>query len=138
MQDMPVIPAQWHSPERDAKWKLIKAFRATATAGLERARESKVIGSSLQASVILYDPEAIASGLGLSAKDWAELFITSSVDIKNAKPPANAYVVDGATSCGIEVVPANGKKCQRCWKVLQEVAQNSEEVCDRCAAIIRV
>ncbi|MDR1365736.1 MAG: isoleucine--tRNA ligase [Holosporales bacterium] len=138
MQNMPVVPAQWYSPEREAKWRLIKAFRTTATAGLERARENKVIGSSLQASIVLYDPEAIISGLGLSAKDWAELFITSSVDIKNSNPPADACVVDEAISCGIEVVPANGEKCQRCWKVLPEVEQNPEEVCDRCAAIIRV
>jgi len=100
--------------------------REAVTKALEDARNDKVIGKSQEAAVKLTAPAetvAVLEARGLAS--LAELFIVASVE------------VSAGQEVGIEVVPAAGEKCPRCWN-LRELGTDSghPEVCARCAEVL--
>ena len=115
----PEIPKKWESQELDEKWKSLFKIKQEANIAIEEKRSSKKIGSSLEANleISLTSKEFnLLEGLNL-----AEYFITS-----NAKKFKNK---DGENKIKIVVKKAIGKKCSRCWKVL-------ESNCIRCEQIL--
>jgi len=113
-------------------------------AKLEVLREQKVIGSSLQAKVVIDvdDPKAAAI-LKRYATSLPMLFIVSEVTLgpkaaaseplaNDASPAATAD--PSAPSWTIEAASASGEKCPRCWRVVPNVSAASESLglCDRC------
>jgi isoleucyl-tRNA synthetase len=121
LQDFYDVPAHWQDDALAARWARIRARRTVATVALEEKRRGGAIGSSLQANVLL-DLED-ADNLLLGASEWAEVLIVSGVGFGRAPPP------------GVEVKPADGEKCARCWRVLPEVghAPGHPTLCLRCA-----
>lgn len=110
----------WLDADLAAQWGAIMTARSDVMQALETARRDKVIGSSLQASVaVTLTANMLAAFEGL---DPAEIFITST-----------ATLSEGAVST--TVTPAAGKKCERCWVVLPEVALNGD-LCNRCATVV--
>ena len=107
------------------------------TGALEIERREKRIGSSLQAAPTVYaDQETVDA---CADADMAQLCITSALTLVVGDPPAGAYQLDDVA--GIAVVPAiaDGGKCQRCWKVLPEVAIEPDagnDLCGRCADVV--
>ncbi len=95
---------------------------------LEKARESKLIGNSLEARVTLRAPAAEAAFLKGRTKDLAALFIVSRVAVE---PSAEA-------SLGIEVAKADGAKCERCWNYATDVGTDPGHpaFCARCAGAV--
>jgi isoleucyl-tRNA synthetase len=53
--------------------------------------------------------------------DLAEIAITSQARLVQGPGPAGAYRLDDVEAVAVEPRPAEGKKCQRCWKVLPDV-----------------
>jgi isoleucyl-tRNA synthetase len=49
---------QWHQPELASTWKEIRRVRAEVNKVMEQARAEKAIGSSLEAKLLLYVPDA--------------------------------------------------------------------------------
>lgn len=99
-----------------AKWTAIRTARSAMTTALEEARAAKLIGSSLQAALVL--PPADTSLLDPAG--WAEVAIVS-----DATP--------GET---LAVTRAAGDKCARCWRVLPEVGTQHAGLCLRCTAVV--
>ena len=64
--------------------------------------------------------------------DPAEVFITSSATLVAGEGPAEAYRLADVPGIAVVSGPADGAKCERCWRVLPEVVAG-EPVCDRCA-----
>jgi isoleucyl-tRNA synthetase len=95
---------------------------------LERARESKLIGNSLEARVTLRAPAAEAAFLEGRAKDLAALFIVSQV----------AVVASGDGPFAVEVAKAGGAKCERCWNYAPDVGADAAHpsFCARCAGAV--
>ena len=92
---------------------------------LEEARNSKVIGSSLEARV-----ELLASGntfelLNQYRDELRYIFIVSQLDVSQSDE-VNGFVV--------KVNPAHGQKCERCWNYSTRVGESSgyPTVCERC------
>ena len=96
------------------RWEILKKYRGIATKALEEARAAKTIGSSLQASLIIET--------SFEYDNWAELLIVSSVQ-----------VIESEKDFTVQVQSAKGHKCGRCWKVLEEVKEDS---CYRCSQLI--
>ena len=89
-----------------------------------------MIGSSLQAKVILYlskNTKAIIKDL-----DLAEMFIVSCVEIKDISNKSKDSINFEDEQIYVEIKLAEGKKCERCWTVLQEVSLNKNNLCNRC------
>ncbi|MDR0983936.1 MAG: isoleucine--tRNA ligase [Ruminococcus sp.] len=114
------IPKEVDFGEVDsAKWGTIEKLRDDVKKSLEIARNDKVIGSSLEAKVI------ISGDFDLDSELLKSVFIVSEVEIK----PGNE---------DIKVEKAQGEKCIRCWNYSTTVGQNSDhpEICSRCASVI--
>ena len=118
-----------------AKWDRIHEIRDSANKVLEMARAQKKIGKSLEAKVILHAEGELYDFVS-SVKDLLPMvLIVSQVEVVNAAG-GDATDIDGL---GIEVVGADGEKCERCWSFSDTVGKDHEHstLCARCAAIIK-
>lgn len=118
------------------------AVHAAVKAGLERARNDKVLGQSLQSSVILTVPDeaaALNAVLDRYALELDAMFVVSSVEINEAIDDEAAwkyeqeFEVDGVKGT-VTVLPPRDAKCPRCWKY---VAPVEDQLCGRCEVAIK-
>jgi isoleucyl-tRNA synthetase len=122
-------PDEWHKPEIAAKWESIRKARAVVTGALELERAKKTIGSSLEASPIVYvhklDKDALAD---LQQVDFAEICITSDITIIEGEGPPNAFRIVELLGNTISVVvaKAEGRKCARSWKISKEIGSDKD------------
>ena len=109
-------------------------MRRVVTGALEVERREKRIGASLEAAVLVHasDPETRKA---LAKHDLAELFITSGAAVTEGTAPAEAFRLSEVPDVAVEVRKAPGRKCARCWKVLEEV-RPPEELCARCHEVV--
>ena len=120
------------------KWDTLIALRNDVNGVLETARADKRIGKALEAHVALCaEDEASRAALeAVKELDLAELFIVSDVLLENGAPKEENVCGTGANFPGmrIEVLPAAGEKCPRCWMYSTEA--NAEGLCPRCARVV--
>lgn len=131
LEEFSRVNSAWLNQKLYEKFEKIKAIRKSVTTALEIARKNKQIGSSLQAKVVLYDPESV-----VEVKDeefWEEIAITSGFEIKNEKIPENAFVGSDLKNIGVIVIVAEGQKCERCWKIFSSL---KEQACERCQKVL--
>ena len=124
--------------EAMAKWDVLIALRDDVNGVLETARADKRIGKALEAHVALYagDDKAKAALDTVRELNLAELFIVSDVLLESAAPAEGNVVGSGTNypALQIEVLPAAGEKCPRCW--MHSTKANAEGLCPRCAAVV--
>jgi len=104
-----------------AKWGDLRAARSLVNEHIEPLRREKVIGSSLQAEVILSIQDKTAADVARSV-DMAEICITAS-----------CHIADDTD--GVIVKPTTNHKCGRCWRHLPEVVEDGA-LCDRCDTVV--
>ncbi len=130
----PDIPAAWRDEPLAGKWEKIRDLRRVVTGAIEIARAERGVGASLQAAPEVYAaPDFIAALGGL---DLAEIAITSGVTLHNsAAAPDRAFTLPEVAGVGVVVQLASGDKCERCWRVLPEVGEQTAHptLCGRCA-----
>ena len=136
LQDMPETPQDWRDPELAARWAGLRAARRVVTAALEVQRTAKVIGASLEAA-----PRVFVADAGLRAvlegADFADLCITSAVEITGEDAPADAFCLPEVPGIAVAFAPAEGEKCARCWKILPDVGRHRHPgLCARCDAAV--
>ena len=124
---------------RMAAWELAFRVRGDVNGVLEKARNDKRIGKSLEAHVALQalDADAAAALKAIQDMNLAEIFIVSNAAVTGEAPAENAVVGSGAAFPGltIAVTEATGTKCPRCWMHSTQADENG--LCPRCAAVIR-
>lgn len=130
LQTFPQPDAKWKNLNIDQTWSQLRDIRRVMTGALEIERASKTIGSSLQACLAVYVPQEIAKML--KDVDLAELSITSDVMLLIAACPPQAFTLEEVLDVGVIVNQAKGEKCQRCWRILPEVAKHEHHICHRC------
>jgi isoleucyl-tRNA synthetase len=133
----PEIPADWRDDALAAKWSKVRAVRRVVTGALEIARAEKKIGSSLAAAPrVFLGGEDIAA---LADVDLAEIAITSGITLIEGPAPEGAFRLDDVVDVGVVIEIADGEKCERCWKVLDDVGSDHDflGVCGRCADAVR-
>jgi isoleucyl-tRNA synthetase len=117
-------------------WDRILELRDAVNAVIEPARKAKQIGQSLEADIVLYMNVPREDFLGKLTIDLAKVFIVSHVDFRPLDDFGGTRTeVRGLGEVGIEMKPARGKKCGRCWQYREEVA-NDGDLCARCADVI--
>ncbi len=134
LNQFPIPQGDWHHPELESRWAILRDVRRVITGALEVERAAKTIGSSLQGTVAVYVSPELATAL--KGVDVAELSITSGATIITAQTPAHAFILEDVDHVGVIVNPADGEKCQRCWRVLPEVARNEKGICFRCDEVV--
>jgi isoleucyl-tRNA synthetase len=108
-----------------SRWETIRDVRRVVTGALEVERAAKHIGSSLEASPIVYvsDKTILAT---LFDVDLAEVFITSNYEVREGEAPAGAFRLEGVPGVAVVVEKAAGTKCARSWKILPTVGEDAD------------
>ena len=109
-----------------ARWDETIKVRSAVNAALESARAEKKIGKSLEAKVRLTVPAASAFLADMDADALADVLIVSQAE------------AEAGVDLSVQVEPAQGMKCERCWKILPSVGRDSAHptLCARCAAVV--
>lgn len=120
----------------DANWKQLLAIRAVVLSALEEQRREKIIGSSLEARVVLNVVPALHEFLQAYEHELPALFIVSQAVLHPTENPAGERQLanDEALGMSVNVVKAEGEKCERCWNYSVSVGSVPEHptLCDRC------
>jgi isoleucyl-tRNA synthetase len=103
----------------------IRDVRRVVTGALELERAAKNIGSSLEASPLVYVKDKAIFNT-LFDIDLAEVCITSNAMVTNDDPPANAFTLSDVKGVAVVVEKAIGTKCARSWKILPTVGEDAE------------
>jgi isoleucyl-tRNA synthetase len=132
LQSFPEVPKAWRDEALAEKWAKIRELRRVVTGAMERARNEKKIGSSLQAHPHVYmkpEHKALLEGL-----DFAEICISSGITLSQGAAPADAFTLPDIAEVGVVSGAAQGVKCERCWQVLPEVGSHADhpDLCNRC------
>ncbi len=129
LNQWPEINEGYDNDALKEKWDRLIEVRDEVLKSLESARNEKVIGSSLEAEVIL---KAFGEDLA---------FLTDNLDILPM-----VFIVSGVRviqdasleTIQIEVGKATGEKCERCWIYSTSVGENQKHptLCSRCADVV--
>ncbi|MDC0110806.1 isoleucine--tRNA ligase, partial [Alphaproteobacteria bacterium] len=117
----------WFDQNIATRWTNIREFRSIVTTAIEEKRKDGLLGSSLQAKVIILTNQNVYNEL--IDINLSDLFICSGVEIN-----INNEIKDNNIDVNIEL--ASGGKCLRCWKVVEEV-KDDIEICNRCKSVIK-
>ncbi|NEO01663.1 MAG: isoleucine--tRNA ligase, partial [Moorea sp. SIO3I7] len=144
------LDEQWKNPELAASWSTLRTIRTEVNKVLEQARAEKMIGSSLDAKVLLYVKdqqlkqrlEAMNPSDSLSGNQVDELrylLLASQVELVDSLEAIQtaAYRAESET-IALGVVNAEGLKCDRCWNYGSKVGTIAEHptICERCNAAL--
>jgi isoleucyl-tRNA synthetase len=115
--------------ERLVHWDDLMLVREPVLKALEGAREEKRIGKSLEAKVILKAGFDLHPVLSQYAAELPALFIVSQVELEQGTE----------NGVSVEVQPADGTKCERCWKYTLDVGSNPDfpTLCAACGDAIK-
>jgi isoleucyl-tRNA synthetase len=107
----------------------LAGVREKALKELERARESKLIGNSLEARVVLEAGKDLTLLLRKYERDLPSLFIVSAVTVEEGT----------GDDLRVTVSRARGGKCERCWNYSPSVSAEAggQNLCPRCEAVVR-
>jgi len=117
--EWPEVDTGWRDDALGAKWALVRASREEVTEAIEPLRREKVVGSSLEARVLV--PQEEENVLDLDEEVLKEVYIVSELEA-------------GATD-RIEVTRTDRLKCGRCWRHMPEVEEEGG-LCGRCAEVV--
>src|ERR1044072_8227139 len=97
---------------------------------MEEARVAKQIGSSLEARLEIAAAGESYDLLERYRDELRYVFIVSQVEVVRSEEGASGVVVKG--------LPAEGGKCERCWKYSARVGESAHypTVCERCVAAL--
>jgi isoleucyl-tRNA synthetase len=112
------------------EWDKLIAIREVVSKALEEVRQAGTIGDSLEARLTLRAGGEDLQLLRRHEADLRYIFIVSQVEL-----------VDDSQSDAVQVqvLRAQGKKCERCWNYSVSVGTDTELVtlCERCAPVVR-
>ena len=119
--------------EFNKTWDILGLIREDVKKVLEVARKDKIIGSSLEAKVIIYCNGTKYDLLASLKESLKEIFIVSAVEIE--KSGEGKFAGEKNTDVTITVEKAAGEKCERCWSYSEDVS-DYENICNRCRKIL--
>jgi len=131
------IKPEWNNEKLDEEFSKLLKLREIVTKAIEplRSSEDKIIGSSLEADVLIQcgkDAFIDENMLKKYESDLKDLFIVSHAYIgeKADFKGINEHKEDNIT---VSVQKANGEKCSRCWKYRE---LNTDGICEDCKKAI--
>ena len=119
-------------PQHPQDWTTLLAVREEVMRALEEERNSKRIGKSLEAQLLITAAEPAYSVLKRHADQLRYLFIVSAVTLAQGSG-------NGTGGVHVEVKRADGSKCERCWNYSTHVGEDKTypTVCERCSVVLK-
>lgn len=138
LANWPKVKPEWENEELDVEFFKLLKVREIVSKAIEPLRnsENKVIGSSLEADVLIQCNKGAAVEEELLKKyesDLKDLFIVSHAYIgqKDSFKAMNEYEEDNIK---VSIQKAEGEKCGRCWKYRE---LNEDGICEDCKTAIK-
>ncbi len=125
LESFPHVPDQFRDNALAAKWDSIADVRRVVTGALEIERAAKNIGSSLEAAPVVYVEDAALRSV-LEDVNFADICITSAICVEAGNAPENAFRLNDVAGIAVVFARAVGKKCQRSWRIAQDVGSDAE------------
>ena len=119
----------------EATYERLLKVRNEVSRQLEKARGEKRIGQSLEAKVLLNVPEEYQELLNTYLPLLPACFIVSQVELSSEPLAVDESQVAGLK---VQIVAADGSKCERCWNYAVSVGDTAEHptLCTRCVAAL--
>ncbi|MDP8259213.1 MAG: isoleucine--tRNA ligase [Candidatus Aadella gelida] len=140
MADWPGISGEtdaWTNKELDGKWKKILVLRDKIMKALELERENGIIGSSMEALVVMHSDDKNMKEFIMENKGILPgIFKVSKVSVIESKEDGMSLIEDIKMS--VKIKKAEGEKCARCWNYAGSVGTNKDfqDLCERCYNIL--
>jgi isoleucyl-tRNA synthetase len=117
------LPTGWSS-EEESRWERLFALRTKVNEALEKERQAKKIGKSLEAGVLVEGGKAKVEDATL----LKEICLVSHLEVR-----------PGSGEATVQIVPAKGTRCVRCWKHEESVGKGTDhpELCERCTDVVK-
>ncbi len=129
----------WADQGLAQRWERLLTVRAVVQGALEHQRRGKIIGSSLEARVVLHADQA-KWGILQDYEAWLPtLFIVSQVTLRlEPNVSFEGHLLSDTSGFTVDVEKASGRKCERCWNYRETVGATSGHptLCDRCVEAI--
>jgi isoleucyl-tRNA synthetase len=124
----PEFGEEWLDEKRFQEWEALGGIREAVLKELEKAREEKLIGNSLEAALTIRAPEKERTLLSRYHTELPSLFIVSAVELEEA----------GDEDMEVSVEPVRWQKCQRCWNYSDHVgtSETYPDFCRRCEDVV--
>ena len=115
------------------EWDQIISVREMVSKALEELRQSRTIGNSLEAKVVLRAGPAVFALLKRREEDLRYIFMVSQAELVEDRS------LEAPDEVRVEVGRALGEKCERCWNYSPEVGRDAQfpTLCERCAPVVR-
>ncbi len=126
----PATPAEWENQAEADRWARVQRVTGVVTGALEVERTAKRIGAALEAAPVVHVADAALRD-AFQGLDAAEVFRTSAASLMGGEGPQGAFRLEEVAGVCVEPHLASGRKCARCWRVLEEV-QPRTLLCERC------
>jgi isoleucyl-tRNA synthetase len=138
LERFPEIEPTLQDDALNDRWQIILTLRSEVTRALEGARQAKVIGHPLDAVVKLALPEALGEGFAGQEDLLRSVFIVSGVVFAPAADLVNPIEGQEIQGLRVQIEPASGSKCERCWVRSEKVGQFTDHpaICDRCYSVV--
>jgi isoleucyl-tRNA synthetase len=140
MAKFPVVEGagseSWERLSKDAsfrdRWAVLQKVRSEVFLALEEARHRKLIGTGLEAQIVITASDPVHSILQRYAPQLRYLFLVSEVTLAEGSG-------NGTGGVQVEVKKAAGAKCDRCWNYSTHVGEDKTypTVCERCSAVLK-
>lgn len=116
------------------RWDHIKSIKASVNRALEEKRNEGLIGSGLEAEVILYASGDVLNILQELGNELRFVLITSKAEIKPLSEAGGEAQATDNEQLKVRVKPTTAPKCERCWHRVEDVGANPAhpQICVRC------
>ncbi len=129
-----VHEAQWQptsfvrSENEVSEWKSLFLLREVSLPELEKARQAKLIGKSLEAKLTVNGNGQLLLDAKLHLDSLRELLNVSQISLNN----------NGTETVFAGVAKADGEKCERCWHWETDIGKNAAHptLCPRCVEAV--
>ena len=131
-ENMPALPKTYSMNQ--AYWENVAAVRNEVNKEIERLRRENILGSPLEAEVVLYVNEKHKKILTSLEDELRFVLITSSAVIEDLANAVTDAVDTGIEGLKLQITASTSPKCARCWHRRADVGENPDhpEICDRC------
>lgn len=116
-------------------WRSVMGVRDAVNKEIERKRCENVLGSALEAEVVLYVDDALHEVLSSLEDELRFVLITSGARLETFKNAPKDVVETDLENLKLKVSASNHPKCIRCWHRREDVGadKNYPQICARCA-----
>ncbi|MBO6978347.1 MAG: isoleucine--tRNA ligase [Prochlorococcus marinus XMU1428] len=143
----PNFPQSWKSQSLNMNISNLRNLRVEINKAIEGCRNKQLIGAALETEVNFLPEDKLVN----DSLTWLEKFGNKDVDlfsewliVSNFKVVStlvgNSLIVDENQLGKIQILKANGQKCDRCWHYQKETVSGIQntKLCKRCSNIINL